>query len=382
MERETIDTARAEAFGDKMLEWLNGGAIAVMISIGHRTGLFDTMAELSPSTSGEIATTAGLNERYVREWLGAMLTGGIVEYEPESRRFSLPAEHATWLTRAATPNNVAVYAQYIPQLGTVEDQILDCFRYGGGLPYSEYKRFHQIMAEDSGQTVVAVLIGRILPLVPDLVESLRQGIDVLDVGCGSGRALNLMAATFPNSRFQGYDLSEEAVRIAADEARKRGLTNITFEPADLTTFEMPQQYDLITAFDAIHDQARPDRVLASVANALKPGGVFLMQDIAASTEVHKNLDHPAGPLLYTISCLHCMSVSLAQSGAGLGAMWGQEKALEMLRAAGFLQVRVERLAHDFQNSYFIATKTPVASGIQARQAAAHKAAPVPVSASL
>ena len=376
MERQTVDTARAEAFGDKMLEWLNGGAIAVMISIGHRTGLFDTLSELPPSTSKEIAQAAGLNERYVREWLGAMLTGGIVEYEPESRRFSLPAEHAMWLTRAATPNNVAVYAQYIPQLGTVEDEILECFRHGGGVPYAEYKRFHKIMAEDSGQTVVAVLIGRILPLVPDLVESLRQGIDVLDVGCGSGRALNLMATTFPNSRFQGYDLSEEAVRVATGEAQKRGLTNITFQQVDLTTFEIPHQYHLVTAFDAIHDQARPDQVLASVVKALKPDGIFLMQDIAASTEMHKNLDHPAGPLLYTISCLHCMSVSLAQNGAGLGAMWGQEKALEMLHAAGFLQVRVEHLAHDFQNSYFIATKTPVTSNIRSKQSTAQKAEPV------
>jgi 2-polyprenyl-3-methyl-5-hydroxy-6-metoxy-1,4-benzoquinol methylase len=285
-----------------------------------------------------------------------------------------------WLTRAATPNNVAVYAQYIPQLGTVEDQILDCFRHGGGVPYSEYKRFHQIMAEDSGQTVVAVLIGKILPLVPGLVESLRQGIDVLDVGCGSGRALNLMAATFPASRFTGYDLSEEAVRIATGEAQRRELTNITFQQVDLTAFEIPQEYDLVTAFDAIHDQARPDLVLASIVKALKPDGVFLMQDIAASTEMHRNCDHPAGPLLYTISCLHCMSVSLAQNGAGLGAMWGQEKAVEMLRAAGFRQVRVERLAHDFQNSYYIATKTPVASDTRYKQSTAYKAEPAPAGA--
>jgi 2-polyprenyl-3-methyl-5-hydroxy-6-metoxy-1,4-benzoquinol methylase len=363
-----------------MLEWLNGGAIAVMISIGHRTGLFDTLSELPPSTSEEIAAAAGLNERYVREWLGAMLTGGIVEYDAEERRFSLPAEHAAWLTRRATPNNVAVYAQYIPQLGAVEDEILECFRKGGGVPYEHYQRFHQIMAEDSGQTVVAVLIGRILPLVPKLVESLRQGIDVLDVGCGSGRALNLMAANFPNSRFTGYDLSEEAIRLAAAEAQNHELTNITFEQVDLTTFEIPQQYDLITAFDAIHDQARPDNVLAAVAKALKPEGVFLMQDIAASTEMHKNCDHPAGPLLYTISCLHCMSVSLAQNGAGLGAMWGQEQALQMLHAAGFADVRVERLAHDFQNSYFIATKIPAASGTRSRQATAHEAEPLPIGA--
>lgn len=380
MDQETVDAKRAEAFGDKMLEWLNGGAIAVMISIGHRTGLFDTMRGLAPSTSEEIAQAAGLNERYVREWLGAMLTGGIVECDGEGRRFSLPAEHAMWLTREATPNNVAVFAQYIPQLGAVEDQILDCFRHGGGVPYGEYKRFHEIMAEDSGQSVVAVLIDQTLPLVPGLAESLEQGIDVLDVGCGSGRALNLMAATFPASRFAGYDLSEEAIGIARAEAQRRELTNISFEQVDLTTFEMPQQYDLITAFDAIHDQARPDRVLASVAKALKPNGVFLMQDIAASTAMHQNCDHPAGPLLYTISCLHCMSVSLAQNGAGLGAMWGQEKALEMLRAAGFSEVRVERLAHDFQNSYFIATKTPIPSGMRIGQSAAHKAEPVPASA--
>ena len=376
MAHKTVDTKRAEAFGDKMMHWLNGGAIAVMISIGHRTGLFDTLSELPPSTSDEIAAAAGLNERYVREWLGAMLTGGIVEYDPERRRFSLPAEHAMWLTRAATPNNVAVYAQYIPQLGTVEDEILECFRYGGGLPYGQYKRFHQIMAEDSGQSVVAVLIGQTLPLVGGLVESLAHGIDVLDVGCGSGRALNLMATSFPNSRFTGYDLSEEAIRIARGQAQQRALSNITFEQVDLTDFEIPQQYDLITAFDAIHDQARPDQVLAAVANALKPDGVFLMQDIAASSEMHKNLDHPAGPLLYTISCLHCMSVSLAQNGAGLGAMWGQEQALEMLHAAGFLHVRIERLAHDFQNSYFIATKIPVTAGMRARQATAYKAEPV------
>jgi 2-polyprenyl-3-methyl-5-hydroxy-6-metoxy-1,4-benzoquinol methylase len=117
---------------------------------------------------------------------------------------------------------------------------------------------------------------------------------------------------------------------------------------------MPKQHDLITAFDAIHDQARPDKVLAAIAKALKPNGTFLMQDIAASSHMHKNCDHPAGPFLYTISCMHCMTVSLAQNGAGLGAMWGEEQAREMLHAAGFSRIDVKKLPHDFQNSYFIA----------------------------
>ena len=356
MPRRRFNKKRSDAFAERLLGVLNDGALALMISIGHRTGLFDAMREMPPSTSAQIAKAAALNERYVREWLGAMLAGGIVECDARGRLFCLPVEHAAWLTRKATPDNVAVFAQYIPLLGTVEDRIVACFRRGGGVPYSAYKRFHEVMAEDSGQTVVAALLDGILPLVPGLTEALRGGIDVLDVGCGRGRALVLMAKTYPKSRFAGYDISKEAIRAARAQARKHKLANLKFEAKDLTTFKMPRQYDLVTAFDAIHDQARPDKVLAGIARALKPDGIFLMQDIAASSHVYRNRNHPVGPLLYTISCMHCMSVSLAQNGAGLGAMWGREKAGDMLRAAGFKKVIVKRLPHDFQNNYFIVTK--------------------------
>jgi 2-polyprenyl-3-methyl-5-hydroxy-6-metoxy-1,4-benzoquinol methylase len=360
MESTPLNQERSDAFAERLLGILNDGALSVMISIGHRVGLFDAMRDQSPSTSTEIAEAAELNERYVREWLGAMLTGGIVECDEEGQRFSLPPEHAAWLTTKATPNNVAVFAQYIPLLGTVEDDILECFRRGGGLPYARYKRFNEVMAEDSGQTVVAALIGQILPLVPGLIEALQYGISVLDAGCGSGRALNLMAREFPNSHFVGYDLLEEAIEAGRTEAERLGLTNVTFEQHDLTVYEWPDQYDLITAFDAVHDQARPDRVLATIARALKPDGVFLMQDIAASSHMHENRDHPVGPLLYTISCLHCISVSLSQGGMGLGAMWGREVACDMLRAAGFSEIQVTQLPHDFQNNYFIASRQPLA----------------------
>ncbi len=348
---------KAEAFAERMIGTLNAGALSLMISIGHRTGLFDTMSGMPPSTSEEIAEAAGLNERYVREWLGAMVTGRIVDCDPEGPGYSLPSEHAAFLTREAAPDNIAAYAQYIPLLGSVEDRIMECFENGGGVPYSAYTRFHQVMAEDSGQTVVASLIDSILPLVPGLMNRLKSGIDVLDVGCGSGRALNLMAKTFPNSRFAGYDLSMEAISTAAAEADKLSLTNVRFEERDMTSFDVEAQYDLITAFDAIHDQARPDKVLSGIAKALRPNGTFLMQDIAASSHVHKNIDHPIGPFLYTISCMHCMSVSLAQNGAGLGAMWGKEKAEEMLQEAGFVRVEIKQLPHDFQNYFYIVTKS-------------------------
>ena len=351
-----LDQAKAEAFAERMVGVLNEGAIALMTSIGHRTGLFDVMAGLPPSTSEQIASAANLNERYVREWLAAMVVGRIVEHNSEVGTYYLPQEHAAFLTRAASPDNIAVTAQFIPLMGSVEDPIVESFKNGGGVPYSAFPHFHEVMAEDSGQTVVAALTDHILPLVPRLIQRLEAGIDVLDVGCGSGRALNLMARMFPNSRFVGYDFSEEAIVRARTEAKEHGTTNARFEVKDAAVLDEKARYDLITTFDAIHDQADPAAVLKGIAAALKEDGVYLIQDIAGSSHLHNNLDHPIAPLLYTVSTMHCMTVSLAQGGEGLGTMWGEEKAREMLEEAGFKKVEVKQLPHDIFNNYFIITK--------------------------
>jgi 2-polyprenyl-3-methyl-5-hydroxy-6-metoxy-1,4-benzoquinol methylase len=354
--QQQFDQARAEAFAERLLEALNGGAIALMISIGHRIGLFDVMASLSPSTSQQIAEAANLNERYVREWLGAMVVGRVVEHDPQAATYHLPQEHAAFLTRAASPDNIAVTSQFIPLMGSVEDGIVERFKHGGGLPYSAFPRFHEVMAEDSGQTVVAALTDHILPLVPGLIERLEEGIDVLDVGCGSGRALNLMARSFPNSRFVGYDFSEEAIARAHAEAQEHGSTNVRFEVKDAAALDEEAAYDLITTFDAVHDQADPVAVLQGIAGTLRDDGVYLMQDIAGSSHHHKNMDHPIGPFLYAISTTHCTTVSLAQGGEGLGTMWGEERAKEMLKEAGFEEVEIKQLPHDIFNNYFIVTK--------------------------
>jgi 2-polyprenyl-3-methyl-5-hydroxy-6-metoxy-1,4-benzoquinol methylase len=352
----TIDSYKADLFAEKMLNVINYGALALMTSIGHRTALFDVMAILPPSTSEQIAKEAQLNERYVREWLGSMVTGGFIEYNPQQETYFLPPEHAAFLTRSAASDNIAVVVQYIPLLATVEDKIIDCFHQGGGVPYSEYKGFHQIMAEESSQTVVSALIDSILPLIPGLTDLLQSGIEVLDVGCGSGYAMITLALAFPKSRFTGYDFSEEAIENGNKAVQQFGLTNVRFLVKDAATINEVESYDLITTFDSVHDQAKPDVVLKRIAAALRPQGVYLMQDIRASSYVHRNLNHPIAPMLYTISCLHCMSVSLAVGGAGLGAVWGEEKAVEMLYKAGFTQVEVKQLEHDIQNNYYINRK--------------------------
>lgn len=356
MPEANFDQAKAEAFAGRLLEVLNSGGLALMISVGHRTGLFDAMSEFPPATSEKIAQKAGLNERYVREWLGAMVTGRIVNYDPTTGKYGLPAEHVAFTTRPAGADNIAVFAQYISVLGNVEDEIVECFRKGGGVPYSKFPRFQAVMAEDSGQSVLANLESAVLPVVPGMIDLLKQGIKVLDVGCGSGRALNLMARLYPQSHFTGYDFSEEAITGATEEAQQHGSSNVEFHVMDVTLLDAHEQFDFITAFDAIHDQAKPLEVLKGIHRALKPEGVFLMQDISGTSHVDQDMKHPIGPLLYTISCMHCMTVSLALGGEGLGAMWGVEKAEEYLRKAGFTKVDIKNLPHDFQNSYFIVRK--------------------------
>lgn len=346
-----------DEFVGRIVGMIDGACLSVLLSIGHQTHLFDVLADLPPATSAQIADAAGLNERYVREWLGGAAAGGIVDYQAADTTYFLPRHRAAVLTEAAGPQNLALLAQMIPMLGEVEQKIVGCFRDGGGLPYDEYPRFHALMAEQSGATFDAALVDVVVPLVDDLPDRLREGADVADFACGSGHAINVLAQAFPDSRFTGVDFSQEAVDAATAEAKRLGLPNATFERRDLAELGIADAYDVITVFDGIHDQAQPARVLANIFRALRPGGVFLMVDIKASSQLEDNIGVPFAPFLYTISTMHCMSVSLAYDGAGLGTVWGQQLATTMLGDAGFSDVRTAEIEDDPLNTYYIARKT-------------------------
>lgn len=348
-----------EEFAGRMVAAIDGASLTILLSIGHQTGLLDTMAGRPPATSAQIAEAAGLNERYVREWLAGMTTAHVVDYDAGSATYSLPAHRAGVLSRAAGPHNLALVALFLPQLGEIEQKIIGCFKEGGGLAYSEFPRFHALMAEQSAAVFDAALVDVVLPLVDGLPERLRSGADVADFGCGSGHAINVMAQAFPASRFTGIDFSDEAIATGTDEAARLGLTNANFEShnlAQLDTAAKKEAYDVITVFDAIHDQAQPARVLENIYGALRPGGVFLMADIKASSRLEENVDVPMSTYLYTVSLMHCMTVSLALDGAGLGTAWGTQLATSMLADAGFGDVRVAEIESDPINSYYIARK--------------------------
>ena len=357
MTSTTYDETRAEAFAGRMLELLNGGALTVMISVGHRTGLFDALgASDAAVTSQELADAAGLDERYVREWLGAMTTGRVVELDPETGRYGLPAEHARWLTRAAAPDNLAVTLsgsrRSRPSRTTssrASATVAACPTSATPVPRGD--------GGESDQTVLSVLFTHILPLVPGHDRAAGGGSIASSTSAVAAGARSLMLAErFPTSTFHGYDLSAEAIAVC-DASRPRSAgsrTSASRSAISAPSTRMPSpRRSTSSRLRRGPRSGTAARVLKGIRRALEPGGTYLMQDIQGSSHVHENIDHRWGPFLYTISCMHCMTVSLAQGGEGLGAMWGEQKARELLAEAGFTSVDVHLLEHDPFNAYFV-----------------------------
>jgi 2-polyprenyl-3-methyl-5-hydroxy-6-metoxy-1,4-benzoquinol methylase len=358
---------KAHAFQEKMIDILNYGSLNLAMGLGYRVGLFDVMDSLGkPCSEDEIAFAAQLDRRYVREWLGVMVCGGIVELSTDAdgvNRFLLPKTHGDLLARRAASDNLGVYTQEIPLLTTCAmGQVTNGFRSGRGISYGHYPEFHDFMAQLADAKHREVLVDGFLPSVDNgrLVEALQVGIDVCDLGCAQGVAAILMAQAFPNSRFTGIDISDEALETAREDAGSKGLTNVRFERRDAADLCRPSDlsgsFDYVTAFDAIHDQTRPLEALQGVADMLRADGAFSMIDIAADSDIGGNRNHPMGAFLYTVSLMHCLPVGLVDGGAGLGMMWGRQRAEQMLGQAGFGQVTVAAIPDDPFNLHFFCRK--------------------------
>lgn len=363
-----MDTCETrQVFLKKMLDILNYGALNLAMSIGYRVGLYEIMDTFdSPQPLSTIAEKAGLSARYIKEWLGAMVSGGIVDVTQEKggeNTFYLPKAHADILTRRAGSENLGIYAQEIPLLtSSAMEAVVNGFYTAEGITYDLYTRFQAYMSELAVAKHHQVLIDKFLPAVDDgkLVQHLKAGIKVCDIGCAEGTAMLLMAQAFPTSRFIGIDVSKEAIRKARSSALSQGLGNTEFMLMDAATLKESDRFcgyfDYITAFDAIHDQTRPSDAVKGVHHVLADRGIFSMVDIAARTNMSDNVSHPLGPFLYTVSLMHCMPVGLVDGGAGLGMMWGQEMAVELLRKAGFQHVEVFEMPHDPFNLHFFCRK--------------------------
>jgi 2-polyprenyl-3-methyl-5-hydroxy-6-metoxy-1,4-benzoquinol methylase len=348
-----LDTAKADAFGSRMLATVNGGMLALAIGLGQETGLYEALgAAPGPATSAEIAERAGLDERYVREWLAGQLAGGIVEYDDESGTWHLPPEHAAVLTDAAGPNNLAFLSSGIARFADLEDDVLAVFRSGGGVPWTRMVRLQQWQAE-LGRRVYHGSLDPVLAQIPGLVERLREGVDVLDAGCGHGHVALLVADRFPASRVSGYDQAETSIDAARAEAARLGLRNATFAARDVGAVE-PEVFDVVIAFDVIHDLAHPYEALRTLRASLRPGGVLVLAEHALSQHPEENVGHPFAAALYTVSLFHCMTASLSEDGEGLGIAWGDGPIRAALAEAGFARVEPIALEHDPLNAFYAA----------------------------
>lgn len=352
----SFDRDAAKAFQRRMVGVMNDASLGLLLGIGDELGLLDVLARTGPADTATLAAEAGVDERYLREWLDGIVAGDVAVYDAEAGHYSLPPERAACLTPADGPVNLARSLKMLTMLAGVEPQLRERFRHGGGLDYDHYPRFHALMAEEAAATHDAGLLDIVVPIVPGLHDRLTEGATLADVGCGSGHAVNLLARAYPASTFVGFDLGEEAIEAARAEASAWELANATFEVRDVAALGEEAAYDVVTAFDAIHDQAFPDRVLAGIARALRPGGTFLMVDIKAQSGVENNLGLPWATYLYTLSLMHCMTVSLAHGGAGLGTVWGRQTAVRMLEEAGLADVEVNEVRTDPFNYFYVARK--------------------------
>jgi SAM-dependent methyltransferase len=225
------------------------------------------------------------------------------------------------------------------------------------VPYAEFRPEFTDVMDGLGRGVFdELLVDAYMPLVPGLAGRLAAGARVADVGCGTGHALVLLAGAFPASTFVGYDLADDAIARARSEAAAAGPANARFEVRDATRLDVEEPFDVVFVFDAIHDQVAPAAVLERIYAALAPGGTFVMVEPGASSHLEGNLANPQAPLLYAVSTLHCLTVSLAGGGAGLGAAWGEELARAMLADAGFGDVAVQAAPGDPVNAVFVASK--------------------------
>ena len=361
-------TETAKPFSEKITDILNYSALNLALAIGYRTGLFDVMDTYdTPQTLQAIAHKTGLNSRYIKEWLGVMVAGEIVELsaaaDGNGDGYFLPKAHADFITRRAGNSNLGVYTQEIPLLTTCAlEAVINNFAIGAGVSYDHYPEFQTFMSQLADAKHRQVLVNTFLPAVDNgrLIEHLQSGIRVCDLGCAAGVALILMAKAFPQSRFVGFDISREAIEAARSEASRQQLDNLEFSVLDAATLkdnpDLKAAFDYVTAFDAVHDQTRPLEVLQGVLHILAPGGRFSMVDIAARSNLANNLDHPMAPFLYTVSLMHCMPVGLVKKGTGLGMMWGREKAVELLNKAGFQQVQVLEMPEDPFNLHYLSSK--------------------------
>lgn len=335
----SIDTDKLNAFIGRALTDLSAGYGGVMVSLGHRLGLYKAMAGAGPLSSRELAARANCAERYVREWLGSNVAGGYVIYHPVSDTYELPPEHAFVLANEDSPAFVPAAWSVPASMWLDEDKAVAAFRTGAGIPWGDHDaRLHCGVATFYRNSYRASLVPEWLPALSGVVEKLQHGGLVADVGCGHGHSTTLMARAFPNSQFCGFDTHAASIGEATRLAREAGVGNAEFTVARADGYPA-RGYDLICFFDCLHDMGDPVAAAEQAGKALAPGGTVLLVEPFAGDSVGDNIS-PVGRIYYASSATICCAHALSDGGRlVLGAQAGEARLADVFRKAGFTHFR-------------------------------------------
>ncbi|MGI9610404.1 MAG: class I SAM-dependent methyltransferase [Acidimicrobiia bacterium] len=347
-----MDRDKIESFLDRIVGFTAGTTTIGLLAIADRCGLSAYLGEHESGTADDIATGARLDQRYVTEILSGLAAAGVVEYEPGTGVFTLPPEHALFLSSELSPYFMGGWFDMLPTAMSQIDSLANATAHGGGVAFDEFGP-EAIKSVDrlNGPSYRAFLTTRWLPGVPGLPARLQEGIRIADIGCGSGTAAILIAEAFPQCEVIGFDISSESISVA--RSRADGMPNVEFHIASATDVPPEPGFDFILTLDVIHDLVDPLAGLETISAALRQGGMYLMMEPNASSNLEDNL-HDRGALLYGVSTMHCMTQSLAHGGAGLGTAWGRQTAEDLARTAGFGSFRpLDDLSNRFSAFYLL-----------------------------
>jgi SAM-dependent methyltransferase len=329
-----------QAFIGQVVTDLSAAFSGVLVNVGRKLGLYRAMADLGTCTSAALAEATGIRERYVREWLANQAAGGYVVYDPEKQTYTLPPAQAMVLALEESPIFMAPAFEVAASFWLDEDQIVETFRSGDGLGWHAHNHRMFCGTESFFRTGYrAHLVSDWLPALDGVVEQLKRGARVADIGCGHGASTIVMAQAFPKSSFIGLDYHDASIATARKRAAEQGVTgNVAFEVKAATEFD-GQDFDLICFMDCLHDLGDPVGALARCRKALKPHGKVLLVEPYAGDRLEENLN-PIGRMYYAASAMVCTPSSLSQEvGLGLGAQAGEERLRKVAREAGFSNLR-------------------------------------------
>lgn len=329
--------ASSEHAADRLDAWFRGALALVLVELGRRTGVLQTFGSKTWHCS-VLATAAGVNERYLLEWLSAMAAFGLVDVELDdhgNERWHLSLDFAPHLT-PGTVDDRASLATTVVGAAHQMVRLAEPFRIGGGLTYAERDPTLSAAFESDAYTNYnSRLIDKIVPVVPGLEGRLRAGAVVADLGCGAAHELEILAQAFPQSRFVGFDSDPSHIQRARERLRDEHVDNVELHAKAIEDSTQAGAFDVVCAFEVIHNLPNPMEALARARDLLVDGGLFFMYETNASSRRTEDIALPwAGPI-YTLSLLSCLTVSLAHDGAGHGAMWGVGTAGGLLSDAGF-----------------------------------------------